>query len=91
MKFKLFQYEKHDDLIWERNLNLLKVGKYWLLNLCFYESHSTYGVEANVSLTYPLTGHLAGVWFNLGKWAVHAALLNEDYRDALESIGEIHD
>jgi hypothetical protein len=73
----LIEIVKHDKVIWERQLNLLKFGKYALINLCVYESNGSFGVDANIALTFPVDGHIAGVWFNLGKYAVHASIVSE--------------
>ena len=74
---KLIEIVKYDGVIWERQLNFLKIGRYALLNLSVYESNGSFGVDANIALTFPVDGHIAGVWINLGKYAFHASVISE--------------
>jgi len=74
---KLFQYEKYDEVIWERCLNILMIGKYSLLNLSLYESDSAFGVKGNLSLVFPIQCHFACLWFRLGTYVFHVSVVNE--------------
>jgi hypothetical protein len=73
----MIEIVKHDEVIWERQLNFLKIGRYALLNLSVYESNGSFGVDANIALTFPVEGHIAGIWFNLGKYSIHASVISE--------------
>lgn len=55
--FELYQWYKQDDPICsvERDLSILRIGKYWLLNFNMYHTRvmRSVGVTANFGFTWP--------------------------------------
>ena len=87
--FELYRWYKQDDSVIsrERDLSILRIGKYWLLNFNMYDTlvMRSVGVTANFGFSWPL-GDLFALNLYLYKKNFSFSILQKDYAHLDEDI-----